>query len=139
MMDQDILGAYRMCQSCHHLPAVITEFNGYINGIFRHRNQEDILKTSLFCFGFGIRKPFLKEGGEGVPVDNLIRMMLANDNLAVAFHRHFCQPAVLSIPSRHHVQLVHIDALGLGIARKNIVYAKRGITEKCIELLRITR
>ena len=139
MMDQDILGAYRMCQSGHYLPSVVAEFNGHVNGIFRHGNQEDILKAPLFCLGFGIGKPFLEKGGEGVLVDDLLRTMPAYDNLAVAFHRHFCQPAVLPVPSRHHVQLVHIDALGLGIARKNIVNAKRGITEKCIELLRITR
>ena len=66
-------------------------------------------------------------------------MVPAHDDLAVALHGNFGQPAVFAIPSCHHIQLIYIDALGFGITGKDIVDAERGIAEKGIELLSITR
>ena len=63
--------------------------------------------------------------------------MVADGNLSVALNWQFSQSLMLSVPSWHHVQLVHGNHLRLLVAGKGVIYSQSLVYEIIVKVLRL--
>ena len=109
--DQNVRWHNGVCERCRRLASVGAQVNGHVNGVFWHGHKKHVLKRAVCRLCLVVGKPFLKEGGERVAVDNALCLMVAHGYLSVSLHRQLFQMIVLAVPSWHEVKLVNIDVL----------------------------
>ena len=119
--DENVGRRHHVGHLADHLAPVVHQHHAHIDGVAGHGNKEHVLERALNGLGLVVGEPFLKQSAEGVAIDDGARAVVSHNNLAVAIDRHFAEVLLLAIPSGHHVELVKVDVLVAGVARKHIV------------------
>ena len=99
-----------------HPLMIVVQFYRDVDGVLGERHQEDVFKrlSGMFCL-IG-SQPLLKEGGEGVAVDDAVALGIAHNDLSVSFQRNVSQSLAFAVPSGNDAQLIDVDVLTGGVA-----------------------
>ncbi len=127
--DEDVGRYDGMRQGRLHMAVEVKEFHRHIDRVAREGHEEDVLERAPHMLGFVRRQPFLEERGEGVSVDDLLRVVCPHRDLSVASQRQLGQPCAPPEPSRHLRELVNVQFLPVRIARKDIVEPQGAVVE----------
>ena len=99
----------------------VTQLDGDIHRVARHRHQEHVLHRLAHLFGLGGRDPLLEQARKRVQVNHLATLVVAHGYGAIASSGYFVKPYTSTIPSGQPRQLVKVDFLLVHITRKGIV------------------
>jgi hypothetical protein len=70
LADENILRIYEVSKGTDDFVVIVEEFHRDLHRVLWEGHQEDILKGFLYMFGFICSEPLLKEGGEGMTIDD---------------------------------------------------------------------
>ena len=113
------------------LASVVAQVYGDVDGILGHGHEIYVFKRLLDVLSLGFFLPFLEEGGEGVAIDDALRLMVAHCDLSVALHGDLGESLALAVPSGLHIHLLKGNVLGCGSAGEDVVDAQ-GLVLKII-------
>ena len=134
-LDEDVGGGDAVGVGDEGAAACGAQLDGHVDGVFGHRQEEDVFKRFPHFFGFGVGEPFLEECGEGVFVDHA-SVFCPNGDVAVALGGYLGQVLPLAIPAGDGVQPDDGDFLFVHVAGEIVIDAQGFVFKIIIELLR---
>lgn len=72
MSDKDVAGSNHVSKRGTLFTTVVIQVDSNVDSVLGHWHKKDILERLAHSLCLVIRQPFLKQGREGVPVNNLI-------------------------------------------------------------------
>ena len=106
MCDEYVAGCYGMGEVAANLSPVVAKIHCDIDSIFGHGNEIYVFKRFLKVLSLWFFLPFLKEGREGIAVDDALGFMITHRDLSVTLHGNFSESLTLAKPSWFHIHLL---------------------------------
>lgn len=130
-------GAYGVGEGGQGFACEGVEREGYHGGVAWHGQEHDVLKGLGQAGGLLGAQPFLKEGGEGVAVDESPCALVVHGYAAVALQCECVEVRAAAGPVGQHAELVDGYVLGVHIAREGVVDAQRAVGKEGVEACRL--